>query len=170
MCVCVCISIYVYESESEVTQSCLTLCDAMDCSLPIFSIHGIFQARVLEWVAISFSRGSSGSTQGSNPGLPCCRQMILPSELPGMSNICVHTYTHIPWRGHGSPLQYSCLENLMDRGAWWATVHGVAKSQTWLKQLSKHTCIHIYTVVHIYEPHGCTPETNTTLQTSYTSI
>ena len=41
----------------EVTQSCLTLCDAMDCSLPGSSIHGIFQARVLEWAAISFSRG-----------------------------------------------------------------------------------------------------------------
>ena len=38
--------------------------------------------------------------------------------------------------GHGNPLQYSCLENLIDRGAWWATVHGVAKSQTWLKWLS----------------------------------
>ena len=47
------------ESESEVAQSCLTLCDPMDCSLPGSSIHGIFQARVLEWVAISFSRGSS---------------------------------------------------------------------------------------------------------------
>ena len=45
--------------ESEVTQSCLTLCDAMDCSLPGSSIHGIFQARILEWVAISFSRRSS---------------------------------------------------------------------------------------------------------------
>ena len=35
--------------------------------------------------------------------------------------------------GHGNPLQYSCLENPMDRGAWWVTVHGVAKSQTQLK-------------------------------------
>ena len=40
---------------SEVTQSCLTLCDPMDCSLPGSSVHGILQARVLEWVAISFS-------------------------------------------------------------------------------------------------------------------
>ena len=46
-------------SESEVTQSCLTLSDSMDCSLPGSSIHGIFQARVLEWGAIAFSRGSS---------------------------------------------------------------------------------------------------------------
>ena len=59
------------ESESEVTQSCPTLCDSMDCSPPGSSIHGIFQARVLEWVAISFSRGSS---RRSNPGLLHCRQ------------------------------------------------------------------------------------------------
>ena len=43
----------------EVSQSCLTLCDPMDCSLPDSSVHGIFQARVLEWVAISCARGSS---------------------------------------------------------------------------------------------------------------
>ena len=44
---------------SEVAQSCLTLCDPVDCSLPGSSVHGIFQARILEWVAISFSRGPS---------------------------------------------------------------------------------------------------------------
>ena len=43
------------ESESEVAQSCPTLSDAMDCSLPGSSVHGIFQARVLEWGAIAFS-------------------------------------------------------------------------------------------------------------------
>ena len=43
------------KSESEVVQSCPTLCDPMDCSLPGSSIHGIFQARVLEWGAITFS-------------------------------------------------------------------------------------------------------------------
>ena len=41
---------------------------------------------------------------------------------------------------HGNPLQYSCLENPMDRGAWWATVHGVTKSRTQLKRLGTHTC------------------------------
>ena len=46
------------KSESEVAQSCLTLSDPMDCSLPGFSVHGIFQARVLEWGAIAFSKGS----------------------------------------------------------------------------------------------------------------
>ena len=47
------------KSESEVAQSCLTLSDPMDCSPPGSSVHGIFQARILEWAAISFSRGSS---------------------------------------------------------------------------------------------------------------
>ena len=43
--------------------------------------------------------------------------------------------------GNGNPLQYSCLENPVDRGAWWAAIHRVAQSQTQLKQLSMHACI-----------------------------
>ena len=43
--------------------------------------------------------------------------------------------------GNGNPFQYSCLENPMDRGAWWAAVHGVAQSQTQLKRLSMHACV-----------------------------
>ena len=57
------LTLYFYSfktvSESEVAQLCPTLCDPMDCSLPGSSVHGIFQAGVLEWVAIVFSRGSS---------------------------------------------------------------------------------------------------------------
>ena len=45
----------MHKSESEVAQSCPTLSDSMDCSLPGSSVHGIFQARVLEWGAIAFS-------------------------------------------------------------------------------------------------------------------
>ena len=48
-----------------------------------------------------------------------------------------------PGEGHGNPLQYSCLENLMDRGTWWATIHRVAKSRTLLKWLSTHACLHM---------------------------
>ena len=47
----------LHENESEVTQACPTLCDPMDGSLPGFIVHEIFQARILEWAAISFSRG-----------------------------------------------------------------------------------------------------------------
>ena len=50
---------FMKEKESEVSQSCLILCDPMDYSLPGSSVHGIFQTRTLEWVAISFSRRSS---------------------------------------------------------------------------------------------------------------
>jgi len=49
------------EMKVLVAQSCPTLCDPMDCSLPGSSVHGILQARILEWVAIPFSRGSSQS-------------------------------------------------------------------------------------------------------------
>ena len=45
--------------------------------------------------------------------------------------------------GHGNPLQYSCLENAMDRGAWRVAVHRAAKSQTQLRQLSMHSGIHM---------------------------
>ena len=56
--------------QSEVAQSCLTVCDPVDCGPPGFSIHGIPQARLLEWGAISFP------IQGSNPVLPHCRQTL----------------------------------------------------------------------------------------------
>ena len=45
--------------HTKLLQSCLTLCDLMDCSPPGLSVHGIFQARILEWVAMASSRGSS---------------------------------------------------------------------------------------------------------------
>ena len=53
----------------SVAQSCLTHCDPMDWSPPGSSVHGILQARVLEWVAIPFSRGSSQTRDLFNPGL-----------------------------------------------------------------------------------------------------
>ena len=53
----------------KVAQSCLTLYKPINCSLPGSSVHGILQARLLEWVAIPFSRGMF-PTQGSNSGLP----------------------------------------------------------------------------------------------------
>ena len=53
------VNTHLFESESEVAQSRLTLCGPIDCSLSGSSIHEIFQARILEWVAIYFSRRSS---------------------------------------------------------------------------------------------------------------
>ena len=53
-----------------------------------------------------------------------------PGSIPGSGRS--------PGEGNGNPLQYSCLENPMDRGAWWATLHGVTRSRTQLKRLSRH--------------------------------
>ena len=66
------------KSEREVAQSCPTLSDPMDSSLPGSSVHGIFQARVVEWGAIAFSALLQGMflTQGSNLGLLHCRQTV----------------------------------------------------------------------------------------------
>ena len=61
---------------SEVAQSWPTLCDPMDCSLPGSSVHGIFQARILEWVGCHFLLQGIFPTPGSNPGLPHCKQML----------------------------------------------------------------------------------------------
>ena len=60
------LGVFIRKKESEVTQSCLTLCNPMDFSLLGSSIHGMFQARVLEWVAISFSRSHLQSI-GNHP-------------------------------------------------------------------------------------------------------
>ena len=85
------------KSKSEVTQSCPTLSDPMDCRPPGSSIHGIFQARVLEWGAIAFS---------------VCEDIN--SLFLGTPN----PLKVIKGEGHGNPLQYSRLENPMDGGAW----------------------------------------------------
>ena len=64
----------------SVTQSCPTLCDPVDCSPPGSSVHGILQARILEWVAVPSSRGSS-QPRNTNPCLLCllhCRQVLYP--------------------------------------------------------------------------------------------
>ena len=64
----------VWTGHDRVAQSCPTLCDPMDCSLSGSSVHGIFQARVLEWIAISFSGGSSDP--GVEPGSPALQQTL----------------------------------------------------------------------------------------------
>ena len=68
-----------------------------------------------------------------------------------------------PGGGHGNPLQYSYLENPMDKGDWQATVHRVTKNQTQLKQLSTHTYIHTHIYKCVTDSHWCIEETNTTL-------
>ena len=67
------------KSKSEVTQSCLTFSNPMDCSLPGPSVHVIFQARVLEWVAIAFSRATKYSSTYYIDRYPCFSNLKITS-------------------------------------------------------------------------------------------
>ena len=151
------------KSESEVTQSCLTLHDPMDCSLPVSSVHGIFHLPVffLQW------------TFRLLPCLGHCKQcctehwcaciLQLPEENIGRT---LSDINH-GGEGNGHPLQYSCLENPMDRGAWWAAVHGVARSRTRLsdftftfhfhalgKDMATHSSVLAWRIPGTEEPDG----------------
>ena len=93
--------------ESEVTQACPNLSNPMDCSLPGSSIHGIFQATVLEWGAIAFSKFPFGLTQNQ-----------LTSENHLRTNANNEVLERKKGEGNGTPLQYFCPESLMGGGAW----------------------------------------------------
>ena len=70
-----------------------------------------------------------------------CEQNLQGDEIIAIMELCMEYCETLPGEGHGNPLQYSCLDNPMDKGAWQATVRRVAKSQTQLKQLSTaHMC------------------------------
>ena len=77
-----------------VTRSCPTLCDPMDCTQPGSSVHGILQARILEWVAISSSRDLPNP--GIEPRSPVLQVNSLPSEPPGKSFRICHGYVYLP--------------------------------------------------------------------------
>ena len=83
-----------WERKSEVTQTCPTLCDSVDCSPPGFSIHGVFQARMLEWVAISFSRGSSLPRDRTQVSCIEGRCFTLRATWEACTNLHLHTYLH----------------------------------------------------------------------------
>ena len=76
------------KSESEVPQSCPTLSEPMDCSPPGSSIHGIFQARVLEWGAIAFSGGRMGLNKKAATSWRFCLSSQRERKGQGSSNFC----------------------------------------------------------------------------------
>ena len=143
----------VLESERwkvKVTQLCPTLCG-------LYTVHGILQAGILEWVAFPFYRGSSQprdrtrvscfaggfftnwAIRGAPEPLPIpqrCSSVWSPFCTPSLLQDSTPGSGRSPGGGNSSPLQYACLGNPMDRGAWWAPVHGVPKSQTRLSGLS----------------------------------
>ena len=125
------------KSESEVTQSCPTLCDPMDCSLLRSSVHGIFQATVLEWGAIAFLETKPPLRQSvwcSYRGFPGGAVVKKPPANAGDAKDAgsIPGSGQSPGGGNGHVLQYSFLRNPMDRGAGRDTVPGVSKSQAQL--------------------------------------
>ena len=122
------------KSESEVAHSCLTLSDPMDCSLPGSSVHGIFQARVLEWVAIAISTKFYSSiltekiSWTEEPGR--LQSMGVAKSQARLSDFTFTFHFHAlekEMATHSSTLAWRIPGT---GGAWWAAVYGVAQSRT----------------------------------------
>ena len=141
-------------------QLCLTLCDPMDWVDQAHLSTGF--SRQDYWSSIlPCPPPGALSNPGIEPRSPALQVGSLPAELPGkhktvkiqpyyifpplpggtvVKNLLAVQETQVwslgqedpPGEGNGNPLQYCCLGELMDRGAWWATVHGVTKRRTWL--------------------------------------
>ena len=104
--------------------SCLE--NSMDGGAWWATVHGVAKSRTLlsdftftwlSWASLVAQKSKTSVCSAGDPG-----------SIPGLGRS--------PGEGNGSPLQYSCLENSMDGGAWWVTVHGVAKSRTRLSDLT----------------------------------
>ena len=138
-------------------QLCLTFFNPVNCSPPGSSVSGILQARILYWIAMHSSRRSLQSRdQTSIFYLSCIGRRVL-----------YHQH-HLGGEGNGTRLQYSCLENPMEGGAWQAAVHGVARSQTQLsnflftfhfhaleKEMATHSSVLAWRIPGTGEPGGC---------------
>ena len=126
------------KSESEVAQSCPTLSDPMDCSLPDSSVHGIFQAGVLEWGAIAFSKESWSFFKNLGMGASLAVQWLrlLPSNLgcvgsiPGRETKISHAMWHSQKKNLDISWQQSqWFSNLSTKYSWAVTV--LSSSHYW---------------------------------------
>ena len=126
---------------SEGAQSCPTLCDPMDCSLPHSSIHGIFQARTLEWVAIYFSRGSSQPRDRTlvSSIVGRCFTIWATTEIHLRSllkyRLLCFTWKEVWGRGWKLTLQVTFQEMLL------LLVHGPYFGNRWLIRLFDFCCL-----------------------------
>ena len=117
LCIHICMIIYIL-CGSLVIQLCPIPCNLMDCSIPGSSVHGISQARILEWVAISSSRGSSWPRDLTH--ISCIAGRFFTTEPPEKP-IYIHTYiyssnsqgTYILWEYLGLFLRYKATRNLL---------------------------------------------------------
>ena len=104
--------------RSEVAQSCPTLCDPMNCSPPGFSVHGIFQARILEWVAISFSRRSSRPRDWTRVSHIVGRRFTIWATREGNVKECSNYHT-ITFISHASKEMLKILEARLQQYVNW---------------------------------------------------
>ena len=158
MCTCLCVCVLV-------AQSCPTLCDPMDYSPNRLLCPWDFPGK-MEWVAIPFSKRSSQPRDWTM--VSCIKGRFftvwaireahiyikrgsqvalvvenLPANARDLRDVgSISRLRRSLGEGHGNPLQYSCLENPMGRGAWQAAVHGVTESQTGPKRLSMHAYVY----------------------------
>ena len=106
------------KSESEVAQSCPTPSDPMDCSPPGPSVHGIFQARVLEWGAIAFSDGLRVQSSKTFPPCPCPN--VYTTDCYSKSMLSLVLLIHGLWReqgaGHNPPKNDIAVEDMTKTG------------------------------------------------------
>ena len=143
---------------SSVSQLCPTLCDRIDCSTPGLPVHhqlpGFTQTHV-HWVSDAIQPSypllppsppafNLSQHQGLFKWVSFSHQVakVLEFQLQVQSFQWIFRTAFLYGEGNDNPLQYSCLENPVDRGTWWAAVRRVAQSQTQLKQLSMYACIY----------------------------
>ena len=147
MCICVCI--YTCMCMCVCTHVCVCMCIYVHCVLSCFYIY-IYSANICgaSQVVLVVKNPSANAGDAGDPG-----------SIPGSGRS--------PGEENGNPLQDSCLGNPMDRGAWWTTVHGVAKSQARLKRLSTayihsqtYICTHTHTHTHTHTGECCSAMNN----------
>ena len=138
-------------------QSCSPLCDPMDCSPPGSSVHGIFQARILEWLAISSSRGSSWLRDWTN--ISCIGRQVLYHWATWEAQECVYEALLKPWN---TPLLYTWTSLVNDN---LAITCGFSKGNDPVFEPfvyivfyhRKHIASHFVYKQDLYQRHPCSP-------------
>ena len=134
-------SLNLQGTRNDLGKVCLTLCNPMDCSLPGSSVHGIFQARILEWVAISSSRGSSqprDQTQVFRIAGRCFKLCVTREAIRSLKFSFKGIHTHIPpkiWR-HTLPHQCSFSVCTLKHGPEMGVFQSQLNQGKWLLYLS----------------------------------
>ena len=138
-----CHSFCVSESESEVLQLCPTLCDPMDCSPPGSSVHGIFQARVLEYGAISFSRGSSqprDQTRVSHTAGRCFTMWITTNCGKFLKRWEYQTTLPASWETYMQVKKQHWMESNMESYITICKIDSQREFAVWLRELKLGLC------------------------------